>query len=139
MRERWSRWLAALTGTLVLLLSAAVAWQQNRAPQPERLRPTAAAALPLAAAEDAALARGRALFDSEGCVRCHSVDGHGSPRSPLDGVGGELDGDELWQWVVGDEAVADGLSSRALAAKQSYRGMPATDREALLAWLQSLR
>jgi mono/diheme cytochrome c family protein len=140
MRERYARLLALLSGTLVVLLSAGFAAIQN--PAVATATPTAAMT-PVAdhaAASDAAeLERGRALFDEHGCVRCHSVAGHGSPRSPLDGVGARMDAEETRHWIVGDDAVRDELAPRVLAAKAPYKDLPAADLDAMVAWLQTLR
>jgi mono/diheme cytochrome c family protein len=134
MRERWARWLAGLTALLVLGLAAGFAGLQNRAP----IEPPAAASGEVTTADPEQVARGRALFESEGCQRCHSVAGVGSPRSPLDGVAAELTAAELRDWMVGDPAVADGLSSRALSAKQAYQDLPAEQIADLVAYLETL-
>jgi mono/diheme cytochrome c family protein len=132
MRERWARTLAFLTGFLVLLLSGAFAAIQNPAATPGGGSGTAA---PAVAAD---LERGKAVYDQQGCARCHSVAGKGSPRSPLDGVGSRLDRAELHDWIVAAPAVQDDLSPRAVSAKQGYAKLPEADLEALIDYLASL-
>jgi mono/diheme cytochrome c family protein len=139
MREHWARLLALLTGTVVVLLSAGFAVVQNPPGAPPAALPVAMAPEPDAAGSAALLERGRQLFDDQGCVRCHAVAGHGSPRSPLDGVGARMDADETRHWIIGDEAVSEDLAPRVLAAKQPYQSLPKDDLDALVAWLQSLR
>jgi nitric oxide reductase large subunit len=136
MRERWARWLAILTGLLVLLLAAAFAWLQNPPPAPPAEQRQSAIA---ATADPQQVERGRQAFDSNGCLRCHSVAGHGSPRSPLDDVAARLDAAELRQWMLGDPEIADGLTRRALEAKQAYHALPAAEIDALLGYLETLR
>ena len=140
MRERWARWLALTTGLLVLLLAAAFAAVQNPPGTPPTDRPaTPAAAVATAGADRAQIERGRALFAGQGCQRCHSVAGEGSPRSPLDGVGDRLGPLELRHWIVADPAVADEMGARTRAAKQPYAQLDAAELDALVAWLQTLR
>jgi len=79
------------------------------------------------------------VFDAQGCARCHSIAGQGSPRSPLDGVGAALSREELRHWVIGADAIKDDLSPRALTAKQDYAALPAGDLDALIEYLASLR
>lgn len=141
MRERYARLLAALTGALVVLLSAGFAWVQNL--------PDAAAAppagTPLAASasadpvEPGRQALGRRIYDEQGCARCHAIAGEGSPRSPLDGVGGLLDATELRHYITGDPAVADNLSPRVISAKRPFADLPAEQLDTLVEYLQTLR
>lgn len=83
--------------------------------------------------------RGRVVFDSVGCARCHSAGGVGSPRYPLDGVGARRSEPELRAWILGADALADSLPPSALRTKQSYRAMKAADLDALVAFLKSLK
>lgn len=133
MRERWARRLAALTALLVLGLAAGFAALQNRPPA----EPTVAG-VGSGAVDQPKVERGRRLFEAQGCQRCHSVAGVGSPRSPLDGVAGERDAAELRQWMLGASEIADGLSARALAAKAAYRELPAEQLDDLVAYLETL-
>ena len=132
MRELWARRLAAVTGLLVLLLSAAFAAVQNP--------PVAtAAALGTSVAAEAVDARGRAVFDANDCARCHSIAGEGSPRSALDGVASRLWSEEIRHFVNADEAVQEELAPRAIAAKRPYAELPAAELDALVAYLASLK
>jgi len=136
MRERWARWLAAFTGVLVLLLSAGFALWQNRDGEvavPGDAIVTAAPAIDTAQAQ-----RGRAVYDEQGCARCHSIAGKGSPRSVLDGVASRLDRQALRHFVTADPAVADALAARVRASKEDYATLPASQLEALLDYLQTL-
>lgn len=136
MRERWARWIAALTGLLVLLIAAAFAQLQN--PRPEQ--PPSAGTPPLVSVvADARVADGKRLFEALGCMRCHAVAGVGSPRSPLDDVATRRDAAALRDWIVADAGIRNQLSARALASKEDYAQLPAEQIDALVAYLQSLR
>jgi hypothetical protein len=136
MRERWARWLALLTGLLVLLLSVGFGLLQN----PPAAPPAAAAgrvadgaATPASPAIDA-----WPLFDQHGCQRCHSVAGVGNPRYPLDGVGARHEDEAMRHWIVGDDRLGDQITPRIRGAKQRYHDLPTEDLDALVAWLQTL-
>lgn len=133
MRERWAIALALLSGALVVLMSAAFAAIQNPA------KPAGEAKADAAGTAAASIARGRAVFEAQDCMRCHSVAGEGSPRSPLDGIGAELERDKLRAFAIGADSVKDELSPRILAAKRNYQSLPAEELEALVDYLASLR
>lgn len=136
MRERWARWLAALTGAIVLLLSAAFALLQNRGGSDPAGNVGVVAAPTVDAAQ---LKRGLAVYDAQGCMRCHSIAGRGSPRSPLDGVADRLDRDAMRAFVTADARIAQTLPARIRSAKEDYADLPAEQLDALLDFLQSLR
>lgn len=133
MRELWARRLAAITGLMVVLLSAAFAAVQN---PPAGAPPVAVAA---DGADAALLARGRAVLETNDCLMCHSIAGEGSPRSPLDGVGSRLSETEILHFAIADESVQDELSPRAIKAKRDYAELPQEDLQAMTAYLASLK
>jgi mono/diheme cytochrome c family protein len=137
MREHWARMLALLTGAVVVLLSAGFAAIQNPPGEPAAVPVASVPAAPDASGGAALIDRGRQLFDDHGCMRCHSIAGQGSPRSPLDGVGGRMDGEETLHWIIGDDAVRDELAPRVLSAKQPYQALPKDELDALVAYLQA--
>lgn len=135
MREHWARMIAILTGAVVVLLSVGFALLQNlpgKAPEAPAREPVAIELDPQV------VARGRQVFEEQNCMRCHSVAGEGSPRSPLDHSAAELDADQLLAFTIGSEDAADELAPRTLAAKRPYQQLPAEDLDALVAYLQSL-
>ena len=125
IREHRAKQLAALTGALVLALAFGTALVQRRASE--------------SAARDASPGRGRAVYEANGCARCHSLGGVGSPRAPLDGVGNRLASAQIEAWIVGDPGVAGALPASVRAAKSAYAGMPEPDRAALVEWLARQR
>lgn len=139
MRERWARWLAALTGAMVLLLSLGFARLQNPVGDAVAASDSPAETSPAAPASDPRVAAGKRVFDAQNCARCHSVAGVGSPRSPLDGVGATLGPVELLHYATGHAAIAEDLSPRVLKEKQPYQSLSREDLDALVAYLQSLR
>ena len=137
MRERWSKVLTVLTGAFALLLAYTVADLRNPAERAAASPPPPQAADAPAAAPDQAQGRaGKEIYGREGCARCHSIAGEGSPRSPLDGVGERLSAEEIRKWIVASPELEDELSGRVFRAKQAYGKLPEAELAALVAYLQ---
>jgi mono/diheme cytochrome c family protein len=141
MRKQLARTLAISTGIVVLLFSVAFAVVMNPAEDSasgNSVATVATAATAAAGDRAARIARGRAVFEAQDCMRCHSVAGQGSRRSPLDDVAEHLDAAAVRDWILGTEAVADELSASALRAKRAYQALPDSDIEAMVEYLLSL-
>src|SRR5690606_37394439 len=117
--------------------SAAFAAARNTAPAPA-VDTAEATPAPEAAPDSARIALGREVYASLDCKGCHSIAGQGNPRNPLDGVGRRLARQEIHDWIVAADSVAEDLSPRAARAKQRYRELPPEQLEALVSYLQSL-
>jgi hypothetical protein len=136
MRERIAIAISILAVVLLAGLSVLFAAYQNPVAPGE---PVAALAPDSDAGHPDHPVMGRAVFRNWGCLRCHSVEGIGSRRYPLDGVGSRRTTGELFAWTVGGRDVQDSLSPSALRAKQRYQQIPEEELRALLAWMQGLR
>jgi cytochrome c553 len=157
MRQRFAFGIAVLAIALLGSLAVIFAGMQNppvsvtaapaslaspRGPDADPARSPSSPRLPadaglLAPAADSA--RGRMVFDSAGCARCHSAGGVGSPRYPLDGIGSRRTAAQLRAWTQGADVLADSLPPSALRTKQAYRALKPADLDALIAFLQSLK
>jgi mono/diheme cytochrome c family protein len=134
MRERLAFLTAAAASTLVLVVSFLLALA---------LGTGAGAADPGGASDvgerdDIRFVRGRQLFFAEGCAGCHSVGGEGNPLGPLDGVATRRSRDELRDFAFGTGAAAESLPRRIALTKSAYAELSAEDREAIVAFLESL-
>ena len=47
-----------------------------------------------------AVTKGAAVFAAQKCAMCHSLDGKGMAKGPLDGVGTKLTADEIREWII---------------------------------------
>jgi len=130
MREMWARRIVALTTLLVIGLAAAFAILQNPA------TPHAAQSL---SNESARVAAGRSVYSAQGCARCHAISGQGSSMHALDGVAERRTPEELLDWAIGNPAVKDRMAAFIYSAKQGYQKLSPADREALTAYLSTLR
>jgi mono/diheme cytochrome c family protein len=143
MRELLAKAFAVgLTG-LLIGLAGAFAARQNLEARVETATGARAPAVsvppPSTPPSAEALARGRAVFEDQGCTRCHRLEGEGNPRSPLDGVGARLEPDLIRAFIVAGAGAERSLSRSAARAKEPYRDLPADDLDALVAFLAASR
>jgi mono/diheme cytochrome c family protein len=91
-----------------------------------------------AAAQDAKVTRGEALFAEQKCTLCHSVGAKGNKKGPLEGVATKLKPEELREWLVD----AKGMTAKAKALRKpemkSY-ALPKDDVDALVAYMLTLK
>jgi mono/diheme cytochrome c family protein len=100
--------------------------------------------LMLAAPEPAAAAarqaeKGAAVYAAQKCSICHSIDGKGQAKGPLDGVGSKLTTDELREWIVDPAAMTKKTSATRKPAMRAYPKLPKEDIDALVAYMASLK
>jgi len=84
-----------------------------------------------------AVAKGAAVFTAQKCSMCHSIDGKGSSKGPLDGIGLKLKADEIRQWIVTPVEMAAKASATRKPAMKPYAALPKDDLDALVAFLAS--
>lgn len=144
MRILLARWLAVVTGVLIVALATLFAVVRNPAEAPTP--PTAEGALgppPTPTAEIAgatgsptgsgdAITRGRAVYIEQRCGMCHSISGDGNTRSPLDDIASRLTDDQIRRWIVTPQEMDPAVR------KRGYK-LPPEDLDALVAYLLSLR
>jgi len=92
------------------------------------------AVAPVAEAEAAQAAdRGKEVYTANKCQMCHMIDGVGSKRAPLDGVGAKLSKDDLRKWIVAPSEM------NAKVKKPSFAKISADDLTALVDYLATLK
>jgi len=145
MRKRWAKIITLLTAVLVILLSIIFAIQQNTpqsiAPSLTKTQDRYAPAEVLSKPDmqrAALLAAGRRVFETKGCMRCHSIAGKGNPRIALDGVGDRLTAKAIRQWILAADELKAQLSTRTILTKQTYRDLADEEMAALVIYLQGL-
>ena len=92
-----------------------------------------------ASAQDALVQKGQQVFAAQKCTMCHAVAGKGNSKGPLDGVGAKWKADEIRQWVVNAKEMADKHKATRTPAMKDFSGLPKTDVDALVAYLQTLK
>lgn len=96
-------------------------------------------ALPQLASAQDAVAKGAALYASQKCSVCHAVDGKGNAKGPLDGVGLKFTAAELHQWLDDPAAMSAKIKATRKPPMKSYKSLSQADKDALVAWMQTLK
>lgn len=142
MRQKWAKFIAFLSGLLVLLLSVIFAIMQNQVElfDSARQKPVLVNELQKTVASDNLLIeKGRKVYQQQACMRCHSIAGKGNPRNSLDGVGIRLSADELRNMITGENVHGSKMPGYVTELKKEYARLPEIELDALLAYMQSLR
>ena len=142
MREQWARYIAFLTGLVVVLLAVMFAIIQNP-PQPTTAEDADAGEKVLSVPqpdleEEKLITSGSRVYVAQGCAMCHSVAGVGNLRNPLDGVGSRRSAESIRQWIVGAEEIKDQLPASIFRVKQNYGNIEKKDLDTLVVYLQSI-
>ncbi len=92
-----------------------------------------------AAEEQAAPAAGggAAVYAAQKCSLCHSLDGKGQAKGPLDGVGTKLTAEEIRLWIVDPADMTKKTSATRKPVMRGYPKLPKEDLDALVAFLVS--
>jgi mono/diheme cytochrome c family protein len=92
---------------------------------------------PSIAAAQGAAEKGAAVFAAQKCSMCHSLDGKGNPKGPLDGIGAKLTADEIRQWITTPVEMAAKATATRKPAMKSFATLPKEDLDALVAFVAS--
>lgn len=106
------------TGALLTIVLALTGW-----PAP----PVAQGTKP----DPKSIERGREVYRQQRCQTCHSIEGAGNRRSPLDGVGDTLKEEDIRRWIVAPREM------NPKVRKRPYE-LPDADLDALVSYLRSL-
>ncbi|MGE5242697.1 MAG: c-type cytochrome [Betaproteobacteria bacterium] len=90
----------------------------------------------VASAQDKA--KGEQLFTAQHCTLCHSIDGKGNKKGPLDGVGTKLSPQEIRAWITD----AKGMTAKTKAERKppmKQFALPKDDVDALVTYLSGLK
>ena len=81
--------------------------------------------------------KGAALFTEKKCTLCHSLDGKGSAKGPLDGIGSKLKAEEIRQWLTSPVEMAAKANATRKPVMKSFATLPKEDLDALVAFIAS--
>ena len=85
-----------------------------------------------------AIEKGKAVYAENKCQRCHSINGEGAKKGPLDGVGTKLTPAELREWIVNAPDMTTKTKATRKPAMKAYK-LAKDDLDALVAYLSSLK
>jgi len=78
--------------------------------------------------------KGATVYAAQKCSLCHSLDGKGNAKGPLDNVGGTLKADEIRQWITNPVEMTAKAKATRKPAMKAYT-LPKEDLDALVAFL----
>ena len=81
---------------------------------------------------------GQKVYMAQKCNICHSVDGVGNKKGPLDDVGSKLSAAEIRQWITDAPAMAAKTKADRKPPMKAYM-LPKDDLDNLVAYLSSLK
>ena len=93
----------------------------------------------LAAQDPALVAKGQKLYATHKCSTCHSIEGKGNKKGPLDGVGSKLSAAEIKQWITDPKGMTAKTKAERKPAMKAYPNLSAADVDALVAYLSTLK
>ncbi len=93
------------------------------------------AAGPSPASAQDAVARGATVYAAQKCSMCHSLDGKGMAKGPLDGIGTKLTADEIREWIIHPVEMTAKTKAARKPLMKAYPNLPKDDLDALVAFL----
>lgn len=94
----------------------------------------------IAVAQDKALIeRGMKVYGEQKCSICHSIDGKGNAKGPLDSVGLKLSADEIREWIVHPAEMTKKTKAERKPPMRAYPKLSKEDLDAVVAYMQSLK
>lgn len=94
----------------------------------------------IAVAQDKALIeRGVKVYAEQKCSVCHSIDGKGNAKGPLDSVGLKLSADEIREWMVHPAEMTKKTKAERKPPMRAYPKLAKEDLDAVVAYMLSLK
>ena len=80
-------------------------------------------------------AAGEKVYAAQKCSVCHSLDGKGNAKGPLDDVGSKLTADEIRQWLVNPKEMTAKANATRKPPMMAYTKLSKEDLDALVSFL----
>ena len=81
--------------------------------------------------------KGEAVYAAQKCSMCHSLDGKGQAKGPLDGIGTKLTAAEIREWIVNPAEMTKKHNATRKPVMRAYPNLPKEDLDALVAFMAS--
>lgn len=91
------------------------------------------------AQDKAVIDHGIKVYAAQKCNVCHSIEGKGAKKGPLDGVGSKLSEDEIRQWIINAPEMTKKTKSTRKPVMKNYSKLAKDDIDALVAYMVSLK
>lgn len=89
--------------------------------------------------QEAKIEQGRKVFEAQKCSLCHSIEGKGNKKGPLDGVGAKLTADEIRQWIVDPKTMTTKAKATRTPVMKPFPSLSKPDLDALVEYMLSLK
>jgi mono/diheme cytochrome c family protein len=96
-------------------------------------------AAPASAQDAKQIAHGQTVYGAQKCATCHSIEGKGQVKGPLDGVGSKLTADEIRAWIVTPAEMTKKTKAERKPPMRAYPKLEKEDLDALVAYMTSLK
>jgi mono/diheme cytochrome c family protein len=93
----------------------------------------------VAAQDKGKIEHGMKVYAAQKCGVCHSIEGKGAKKGPLDGVGSKLSEEEIRQWIVNATEMTAKTKAARKPVMKNYKHLPPEDIEGLVAYMSSLK
>jgi mono/diheme cytochrome c family protein len=93
----------------------------------------------VAAQDKALIERGIKVYADQKCSVCHSIDGKGQAKGPLDGVGLKYSEAEMRDWMVKPAEMTKKTNALRKPPMRAYPNLSKEDLDALVAYMMSLK
>jgi mono/diheme cytochrome c family protein len=90
-------------------------------------------------AQDAKVQRGQKLYADNRCQMCHSIEGKGNAKGPLDNAGTKLTAEQLRQWLINPAEMTGKTKATRKPPMPPFAKLPKEDIDALVTYLQTLK
>jgi mono/diheme cytochrome c family protein len=90
---------------------------------------------PATVAAQGAAEKGAQVYVAQKCSLCHSLEGKGNPKGPLDGVGAQLTAEQIRQWLMTPAEMAAKANATRKPPMKVFANLPKDDLDALVAFL----
>lgn len=91
-----------------------------------------------AAQDQTAVAHGQKVYAAQKCTMCHSIDGKGNAKGPLDNAGRSSE-EDLRQWMIAPRVMSEKAKSTRKPIMPEYTKLPKEDLDALIAYIKTLK
>ena len=96
-------------------------------------------AVPAGAQDATQIEHGKTVYAAQKCSICHSIEGKGQVKGPLDGVGSKLSTDEIREWIVNPAEMTKKTKAERKPPMRAYPKLAKEDLDGLVAYMASLK
>lgn len=91
------------------------------------------------AQDKAQIEKGIKVYAEQKCGVCHSIDGKGNTKGPLDSVGLKLNADDMREWMVHPAEMTKKANALRKPPMRAYPNLPKDELDAIVAYMLSLK